>query len=302
MKIQCILAAIVLSVIINNIPVSIGAEELKEIELNNSQATISATNDFLYNIQKYTGLNGFIDFLAETTIKVVLKLKTRAKEVSVDLKSYSAFDLFKRKAKYLKIRAEQLFVKDIPIKEFVLVTTDPIYFKKKRVAVPLGISTSLKIDLQNITEVLNNLPKWKEIFKELDLPIPPFGYTKISVSDIKIVVSETGLVEAESKIKSLVNSDSEPLSLKFKGNLALADKKIVINNLESEVEDIFTKDSDVGMSFSKFLEDLINPVFSFHKIERNGLTIDKIDLSFDKDNVSLQINSRLLPEEPVEAK
>jgi len=302
MKIQCILAAIVLSITINNIPISIGAEELKEIELVNPQMTISATNDFLYNIQKYTGLNCFIDFLVETTIKAVLKLKTRAKDVSVDLKLYSAFDLFKKKARYLQIKAEKLFVKGIPIKEFVLITTDPIYFKKKRVAIPLGISTSLKVDLQNITEVLNNLPKWKEIFKELDLPIPPFGYTKISVSDIKIVVSETGLVEAESKIKSLVNPDSEPLSLKFKGNLALADKKIVINNLESEVEDIFTKDSDVGMSFSKFLEDLINPVFSFHKIERNGLTIDKVDLSFDKDNVSLKINSRLLPEEPVEAK
>jgi len=302
MKIKCILAAITLSVIINNIPVSIGAEELKEAELNNPQAAISITSDFLYNLQKYTGFNCFIDFLAETTIKALLKLKTRAKEVSVDLKLYSAFDLFKKKARYLKIRAEKLFVKGVPIKEFVLVTNDPISFKKKRVAVPLGISTSLKVDLQNITEVLNNLPKWKEVFKELDLPIPPFGYTKISVSDIKIMISETGLVEAETKIKSLVNPDSEPLNMKFKGNLALADKKIVINNLESEVEDIFTKDSDVGMSFSQFLEDLINPVFSFHKIERNGLTIDKINLSFDKDNVSLEINSRLLPKEPVETK
>lgn len=263
-----------------------------------AQETLSSTeNGVLYSLQKYTGLNYLVDFFVEIAIKALIKLKTRAKTVIVDLKPYSAWSLFRKKAKYLKIDAKDLFIKGVPLEQFLLVADDPIHFKKNRVLFPLRINTLIKVNLQSVTDVLNNLPKWKEIFRELELPLPPFGSTQISIGDINIKISDLGLIYAQASVMSLVNPDSESLKLEFTGNLTLKEKKIIVNNLESEIEDIFTKDSDIGMSFSIFLEDLINPIFNFGKYERNGLVIEKVNLSFGKDDITLKIDSRLLPEQ-----
>lgn len=261
----------------------------------NANTTFSTAEKFSYTVQKYSGLNYVVDFLAEAIIKFIIKLKTKAKDISVDLKIYSAWDLFRKKAKSLEIETDKLFVEGIPIEHFKLVTSVPIYFKKKQVVFPLDLYIDINVNLEQVTEVLNNLPKWEKVLKELELPIPPFGVTEVAINDLKIIVSETGFVEAGAVVTSLINPESEPLELMFTGNLVLVDKKIVIYNLQAEIVDIFTKDSEMGVSFSKFLEDLINPVLDFHKYERNGLTIDSVNLSFGADNLSLNMKCRLLP-------
>ena len=84
--------------------------------------------------------------------------------------------------------------------------------------------------------------------------------------------------------------------MQFTGNLALDGKKLIANNLETEIKDIFTKDSDIGIAFSEFLEDLINPIFNFGKYEKNGHTIDAVRLLFESNNIIFEIESRFLPE------
>lgn len=258
---------------------------------------IKVANKFSYKLQKYTGFNFIIDFLAEGVIKTIVKLKTHADEVIVDLKPYSGWDLIRKKAKSLTIKANNLFVKDIPVEKFELTTRDPISLKKKRAVIPFGIDVILQIDINKITEVLNALPKWKKVFESLELPIPPFGTTQVEISNLNISISENAQILASALLKSRVNKASEPIKINFSGNLVLENKKLIVTALQSEIEDIFTKDSDTAKSFSEFLEDLINPVFDFHKYEKNGLTIEKVTLSFASNDLILQINSRLLPEQ-----
>lgn len=296
MKNKNLLIGLFLSIIFWNSVFPIYSQELKENELTQLSTLSSTEKGILYSLQKYTGLNYLLDLFVETAIKVVIKLKTRAKEVKVDLKLYSAWDLFKKKAKYFKIDIRDLSIQRVPIEQILLTIDDPIYFRKNRVLLPLRINTFIRVDLESVTKVLNNLPKWKEIFKKLELPLPPFGSTQISVNDINIKINDVGLIYAQGSVSSPINPDSESLRLEFTGNLALKDKKIIVSNLESEIEDIFTKDSDTGRSFSAFLEDLINPVFNFGKYERNGLVVEKVNLSFSKEDINLEIDSRLLPE------
>ena len=267
----------------------------EELPSNINQIKIPLMEGFPYKLQKYSGFNFLIDFVAESALKVFIKIKTKAKKIYVDLEIYDGWDLIRKKAKYFNLKIEKFFVKGVPVEYFELRTNSPIYFRKNKVVLPLGIKTNLEVNLKNVNEVINNLPKWKEVFQDLELPIPPFGSTRIAIKDFNIEVNDNGLVQAQAIVTSLVNPKSDPIKIRFTGGLTLRNKKIVISNLESEIEDIFTKDSETGVSFSKFLEDLINPIFNFHKYEKNGLTIDTVDLSFKTNSLLLEINSRLLP-------
>ena len=253
--------------------------------------SIPTVGQFSYNIQKYTGFNFLVDHIAKMTIKGILKHKTKAKKVSVDLKIFSGWDLLKKKAKSFNVKAEELVIKKIPIAYFNLSTKGPIYFKKN----PIDINASIQIKSDNVTELINDLSHHNS-FNEFDLPLPPFGSTKVKLSDFYLTIDDNGSVWAKTVLRSVINPDSEPLKMNFSGNLVLKDKKIVIDNLKGEVEDIFTRDSDLEKSFSKMLEDLINPVINFHKYEKKGLTIDNVNLAFKANSLILEINSKLLPE------
>lgn len=271
------------------------AQELKE----QTPIKFSVSSGFTYNIQKYTGFNAVVDFLAEKIIKSVIKLKTKAKDIDVDLDIYSGVNLLQKKARSLNITTEKLSIKKIPISYFDFHTLDPIYFKKHkkriRVVFPLKITAHIKVDLDDISNVLNNLPKWKRVLSEVDLPVPPFGYTKIAVTNLKIDVDENGLIHVTSAFKSLVNEKSEPLNVNFNGKLVLKDKKLIIENLQSEVKDIFTNDTEIGRAFSNMLEDLINPIIKFTKYEKNGLKIDNIEMFFESSKLGLNFSVTLPP-------
>ena len=270
--------------------------EIVDLTQKESEIKFKTANKFSYNLQKFTGLNFVIDKLTELSMKAVVKLKTKAKDVSVDLKTYSAWDLLRKKAKSLDIKVNESYVSGIPVEYFDIVTIDPIYIKRNRAVFPLRFNVLVKVNLNSVNNVLNNLPKWKKVFGEFDLYLPPFGTTKIAIYDLDIQINESGFVEGSAAAKSLVNPNSEPIKVRFTGNLALREKRVIIDNLESQIEDIFTKGSEIEKSFSEFLEELINPVFSFHKIEKNGLKIDNVNLFFGVNSLTLEINSRLLPE------
>lgn len=265
-------------------------------------SAVPVVNDFLYKIQKYSGFNFLVDFLSEATIKSVVKLKTKAKNVSVDLELFSGIDLFRKKAKSFTLNAKHLFVSNIPVEVFKLETKGPIYFKKNKgkkyqTAVLLTILSNVELNISDISKGINSLPEWQKIFGELDLPIPPFGTAKVTINDISLKIDDKGYVEFGGIVKSLENPESEPIKMLFSGNLVIREKRLVIDDLQTEIEDIFTKDSETGKSFSKFLEDLINPVFDFHKYEKGGLTIDFVNLSFNKNKLLLDIGIKLFPEE-----
>lgn len=278
------------------------SQKLIEQELSTQQVTLSTVSQVSYNVQKYVGFNFLVDFFAEAIIKTVIKLKIKAEDVSIDLQTYSGLDFLRKKAKALNIKAHNLFIKDIPISYFELSTKDPIWVKKNtekknRVVTLLKIVSCIKINIDDVNKVLNSLPKWQKVLGELELPIPPFGRTEIKLKDLLIKIDDKGFIQVDSNVVSSANQAACPLKLLFSGNLALVENKIVVNDLKSEVKDIFTKDSDMEKSFSKFLEELINPIFDFHKYEKNGLTIDFIKLTFDANNLILEVSIKLLPEE-----
>ena len=303
LRILSFLMIIVLCLNVAFYPLSLRCQEITYSEENNLEQTIPTVNKFLFNIQKYTGINFLVDFLAEAIVKAIIKLKTSAKNISVDLQIYNGFDLFRKKAKSLEIKADDLYVKDIPIERFELATNGPIYFKKalisgkrkSKTVYPLEINSKIKINLNNLSEVLNNLEKWKRVFKKTELPIPPFGSTEVSINDLKININEEGIVQASSVIKSVINPQAEPLKLSFIGKLNVVNERLIIDDLESEIEDIFTKDSDMAKSFSEFLEDLINPIFNFHKYEKKGLKIDSVKLSYGLNSLIVEIKLKLMP-------
>ena len=278
---------------------TVKAQELQEQNL----ISFSTAGKVSYNIQKYTGFNFLISSFVKSAIKIFFKLKTKAKQTRVDLVIYSGLDLIGKKAKSFRLDVNDLTVTGIPVKNFKLKAEGPIYFKKRkddgksknRAVLPLEIITNTTIDIDEVNKIALKNRRWKKLFKKIDLPIPPFGTTKVSLTDFRLLVHSEGRINIDCVLRSLKNPKNEALKMSFVGRLELRDKKILVSDLQSEAEDIFTRESEIAQSFSDMLEDLINPILNFHKYEKNGLTIDLAYMSFENNNLILKMNLRLLP-------
>ncbi|MBI1858554.1 MAG: hypothetical protein HYR97_05520 [Candidatus Melainabacteria bacterium] len=284
------------------------AQELQEQTLNedfNAQElnVIPKEEGFLYGLQKYTGFNFLTHKIAVFSLKSVVKLKTKAKKIDVDLKIYSGWDLLRKKVKSLELKTEDLSIKDVPVAKLNFDTPGPVIIKKtklkdkkrNRILLPLYANIEIEVNLNEVSNVINSLPKWKKTLGEINLPIPPFGTTQISLRDLNIKVSEDKTTNVSAKLVSLVNPQAELLNLTFSGKLQLEDKRLIVTDIESQVEDIFTVGTEMEEAFSDMLEDLINPVFKFDKYERKGLTINNINMVFEKDKVVFLLRIMIEP-------
>jgi len=222
-----------------------------------------------------------------------VKLKTYAKDVNCDVEIYSGWDLLKKKVKSFHLDAKDLYIKNVPVEYLEVSIPGPIYFrknhkKKNKIVHPININSKVIVNPNSVIEILDNI----------DLPLPPFGSTKVLLQDLMVQIDENGFVQSTFDAISVVNPESEPLNGMFSGNIIVLDKKLLISNLQCEIEDIFTKDSEVSMSFCDAVADLINPVVNFHKYEKRGITIDNVDLTFPENKLVLKIDLMLSPEEP----
>ena len=252
---------------------------------------------FIYSLQKFTGLNFLSCKFAEFAIKTGIKIKSKAKDVDIDLKIYSAWDLIKKRIKYLNVSASGLSIKKIPVSCFELTSFFPIFItknegKKYTVLFPVNLNGKIEINLDDVSEAIN---KNNSQLSEIELPIPPFGETKVLLKDINVSVDENGFIKTTLKVFSVVDPFSEPLDLLLTGNLVIRDKRLLVSDFMTVEKDIFTQDSDLEKAFSKAIEDLINPVINFHKYEKGGITIDSVDLSFFNNKIILKLSFRILP-------
>ena len=296
MKKKClVIIFLLLTFSIDLLPLT--AQEVRE----EIKQEIPISGNISYNIQKYSGFNFFITSLVKTLVKTLVKLKTHANDINCKIEIFSGLDLLKRKLKSFSLDVKDLTVKNIPIEYFEVTTSDPIYFKRNlkkryRIIYPASIATKVIINPTSVIEIIDSMSNSNKQGKEVELPLPPLGSTKVLLKDLMIQVNESGFVQSAINAVSIINPDSEPLIAMFSGNLVIEDKKLLVSNLECEIEDIFTKDSDVSMAFCEAIGDLINPVVNFHKYEKRGITIDNVDLSFPKNKLLLKINLMLMPE------
>lgn len=289
-------------IVINTNITDVYAQEITEQKEEKIELKTAGT--FSYNFQRYTGFSFLTEKFTEQIAKSYIKIKTKSKKTTVDLNTFSGWDLIRKKLKSASVQIDELEIKDIPIKHFEANISDPIYIKKvmgrtkkkNKIVLPINIKAKVVIDLNNINNVISNIPRWKKVLQEVELPVPPFGNTLVELSDLKINVQDQGFVNVSVRARSKESIDSEPLDISFKGQIALKNKRIIIENLESEAKDIFTKDSDLSRSFSTFLEDLINPIFNLSKYEKKGLTIEDVKLNFDSNDLILNINAKKIPE------
>lgn len=274
----------------------LNAQELRE-EIQQEVPVVGKT---FYNVQKYSGFNFFVNFFVESAIKTIVKLKTHPKNIHCKLEIFSGWDLIRKKAKSFYLDASDLTIKNVPVEYLEVVTHTPIYFKKNqkkryKAIYPLEITGKVVVNPNSIVEIIDKKSKQSKGSHKVKLPLPPFGSTEVLLKDLMIQINENGFIQSTVNAVSAENPDSEPLKAMFSGNLVISDKKLRVSGLECEIEDIFTKDSDVSMSFCYAVEDLINPVVNFNKYEKRGITIDNVDLSYPQNKLVLKLNLTLHP-------
>lgn len=296
-----LISLFLISFLITNLP-----SYSQELRGGSREPSFKKSGKISYNIQKYTGLNFLSKKLAQLLIKATLKIKTKADNIDVNIKTYSTLDLLTKKAKSIEVKADELYVEGVPIKHFEINIGDPIYIKKTKsiqtgkkfyeAGVEIPFYSQISVDLREINEVINNLPKWKKKLNRVEMPIPPFGKTLVNITDLMVKIDDSGLSNVSTSIKSLEKPDSENLKVNFTGRLALEGKKILIKDLENEIEGFFDRNSDISKAFNEVLERLINPVVNFDKFERKGLKINTVDMKFENNNINLFFNGKIYPQ------
>lgn len=275
---------------------------------NDEISCVKDENNFSYKIQQYTGFNFLINYLGEKTSEFYIKRKTHAKKTFIVLETYSGWDLLKKRLKGAKITAHDLSIKDIPISDFDFQTNGPICFKKtinKKTwfAEEVPFKSNIKIDLSLGSKLLLGT-KLKKLTTESDndsleveLPVPPFGTTKVQIGNFDVMLLNCEEINITSNLKSVSNPDSAPIKVDFVGKVELENKELRVKGLKTSIEDIFTKDSELGRHFSKFIEDIINPIFSFKKLEKKGLKIDSVDMKCENNLLLLEIDGSFIPKD-----
>lgn len=274
-----------------------------------SMNSLANENSFSYKIQKYSGFTLANKLLAEFISESYIRIKSKAKKVDIKIEPYSGVDLIRKKAKKITLKANEIRLKEIPIDSFYFETKNPITLGKDSrgkiwVQTPVNIKSICKIDLSDSETILDGFSEIKKVGKEKDstdieveLPLPPFGTTKLLIQDIDLKISLEGKANIIAYIRSAINPKEEPLKVEASGELVLDKKKIKIGNVKTSVQDIFTEDSEEGKQFSSFIEDLINPIFNFAKLEKKGITIDSVNLEFNKGYMIIKLDGLLNPRE-----
>ena len=256
-----------------------------------------------YNIQKYSGFNWVVDNVTEIIAGLVFKSKTKAKKVKVDIDIFSGLDLIQKKTRSVKVYAKDLLIKKVPIEHFELQTSEPVYFtksgRKYRVKFPLDLSIEFVLNPSNLFFAISDTKQEKQDklnnSLEIDLPLPPLGSTKILIKDIVLRISKNGRIYSELKAFSKINPEAEPLFILVEGDLVIKDKKLLLENLKSEIDGIFTKDSDVSTSFCQTLGDLLNPLINFNKYEKEGIKISKVEYMIEQEELNFNLGVSLFP-------
>lgn len=287
------LIILIFSILLTSLPASCEVNNTNTLPPFKTSGKISTT------VQKYTGFTLFTRIIAESILNKYISNKTQAEHANVDLKTYSGIDLIKRKLKSANFDGENLLLQNIPIETLEIALKDPISIKKIKkpngrvkydIEYPINGIAQAAINLNKTNEVINNLPKWKDRFNQINLPLPPFGSIKVKITDFNISVDDYGKANIECGLTSLDDPTSSPLKIRFTGDIKIDEKKVFIKNINSEIEDVFKEKSDLSNSFNKVLEDLINPIFDFSKYEKKGIKINTSELLFKDQKINLMLD------------
>lgn len=230
-------------------------------------------------LQRYTGLTWLADRVLGlggwSAVKAALGGKARIK-----IRSYSFTDALSGKFRQVEVKLKGCHYKDIPLPELKMTTSTPLHVNAKSgVLTPVMVQVSGEATEQEISRALKS-PKVSSQLNFLRLDLPGLGDQHLQILEPTIEI-----VDSKVRINArLITAGAAPetgIKVDITARPVLKDERFIM------LEDTKIQSPDIvePEKFSKFAEDLLNPLIDFGRLDRTNRAFRLTELVTDKHKV-----------------
>ncbi len=243
-------------------------------------------------LQKYSGLT----FLTEKSLSITGSLLARivlGGHPSFKIKAYSLTDCVSGKFKSVKLSLKDCAYKKVPLADLELETSTPLQFrlfKNRRgaagVTAPVMVAVKGEVDEKDVSRALQS-PKIASELNFLRLQLPGLGDQHLQVLDPKVTI-ENGKVKIHTWLITAGAPKNTGVCLDISAMPGLEKERYIM------LDDVKVASDDINdpEEFSKFSQDLLNPLLDLGKFDRHthAFRLNELKLS----EQSLQFTGKLL--------
>lgn len=250
-------------------------------------------------LQTVTGVNLIGGAVADVVATGIAKKKLGG-HVKVKVRIYSVTDLFAGKVKSVSVKADGCTFKHVPLGSVRLVSDNPIWFnwhKRNGVAPglsgPIGLTVSGTLRQDDVCKALATEALANSL-RGLKLDLPGLGEQQLQVLSPKVSMADKRIT-----IEALLITKGAPaetgVNLTISAVPVLQGSKIMLTETKVSCADILD-----SANFSKFAEDLFNPIVDFGKFDRKDHAFRLSSFSVEQDKVSGEGKLLLVPRPALE--
>jgi hypothetical protein len=240
-------------------------------------------SSFSRNIQKVTGINFITGIVTGAVAQTILHHKLGGK-IKVSVKTYSLTDLIAGKVKSVSIQSHGCHLHGVPLGDFSAHSNNPIWFDYRKGGAHIyGLNNPVTLDVKaelNQNHVCRALAAEAVIksMRGLKLDLPGLGETQLQVLNPKVAMSQ-GLINIHALLVTEGASPDTGIDLEISATPKLVGSKIMLENMKVTCPEI-----EAPETFSKFAEDLFNPVVDFGRFDRSNFAfrLTSFELAHDK--------------------
>lgn len=230
-------------------------------------------------IQKFTGVTWITERLLGLSgvgaIRVALGGKAKIK-----VRSYSFTDALSGKFRQVEVRLKDSHYKDIPLPELKLSTTTPVHMRMKSgVVIPVMVSVSGEATEEQISNALKS-PKVSSQLNFLRLDLPGLGDQHLQILNPRIQIID-GKVVIDARLITAGAAPETGIEVHIAARPVLKDERFIMLE-ETRVDSPDIVDPE---KFSVFLEDLLNPLVDFGRLDRTTRAFRLTELVTDEHKV-----------------
>ncbi len=251
------------------------------------------TGSFSRRFQAYSGMTSTSEFITNLLLHYTLK-KLFGGKIKVRIKTYSFTDLWYLKVKKAKISLIGSHYKDIPLGKVEVESQTPFWFvfKHRRLEVknPSLFSFKMSVSESELDQILHS-PKVTNSLKALRLDLtnigPGAGEQRIQMHEPQVTINDDSIM-VKARLITQGADPSTAVLMTITGKPKLhGNDCIVLEEVKIDSEDITDPEK-----FSKFVENLINPLINLHRFDKANFALRLDDISVK--SKSLSVAGRLI--------
>ncbi len=246
------------------------------------------TGSLSRRLQQYSGLTASSEFITNLLLHYTLQ-KLFGGRIKIRIKTYSFTDLWYLKVKKATINMKGSHYKDIPLGTVEVESLTPFWFVFKHgrldVKNPSLFAFKMSVSESELDQILHS-SKATNSLKALRLDLanigPGAGEQRIQMHEPQVMLND-GSIMVKARLATQGGDPSTAVFMTISGKPRLQDNdRIFLEEVKIDSEDITDPEK-----FSKFVENLINPLINLHRFDKPYFAIRLDEMTVKSKSVSV---------------